>query len=128
MASTVDDVVGSGLCMLLMAPSGAGKSTLVEQLARELGAAVVSYDAHQRRMPGDTGVEAVTEEASAEDETMLPMPVHPRPAHRQVPRLRHPAHQPQVPHVGPGPNMPKRPDDRPHPGGFDVVQEKLPET
>ncbi|MCF1592406.1 AAA family ATPase [Streptomyces muensis] len=52
-----------GPCVLLMAPSGAGKSTLAEQLARELGAAVVSYDAHQRRMPGDTGVEAVTEDA-----------------------------------------------------------------
>lgn len=62
MASTVDDV-GDSVCVLLMAPSGAGKSTLAEHLARELGAAVVSYDAHQRRVPGDTGVEAVTEEA-----------------------------------------------------------------
>ncbi|WP_333745725.1 AAA family ATPase [Streptomyces sp. IBSBF 2950] len=63
MTSTVDDVVERGPVVLLMAPSGAGKSTLAERLARELGAAVVSYDAHQRRTSGDTGVEAVTEEA-----------------------------------------------------------------
>ncbi|MEU5476911.1 AAA family ATPase [Streptomyces mirabilis] len=52
-----------GRCVILMAPSGAGKSTLAEQLAHEMGAAVVSYDAHQRRLAGDTGVETVSEEA-----------------------------------------------------------------
>lgn len=51
--------------MVLIGASGAGKSTLAQALAAMTGAAVVSYDAHQRAMPGDDGRQSVTAEALA---------------------------------------------------------------
>ncbi|MGK5548483.1 AAA family ATPase [Streptomyces sp. URMC 127] len=56
-------LLGPGRCLLMMGPSGSGKSTAAAQLAAELGAVVVSYDDHQRRVAGDTGVEPVSEQA-----------------------------------------------------------------
>ncbi|RRR85700.1 ATP-binding protein [Streptomyces sp. RP5T] len=46
--------------MLMMGAAGAGKSTLAGPLAAVTGAVVVSYDAHQRQLAGDTGTEAVS--------------------------------------------------------------------
>ncbi|MEU4807396.1 AAA family ATPase [Actinosynnema sp. NPDC023587] len=54
-----------GRCVLLMGASGSGKSTLANALAAGSGAVVVSYDRHQRRVPGDTGVEPVGDRALA---------------------------------------------------------------
>jgi predicted kinase len=54
-----------GRCVLMMGASGSGKSTLANVLAAESGAVVVSYDRHQRCVPGDTGVEPVGEQALA---------------------------------------------------------------
>jgi protein phosphatase len=50
-------------CVLLMGASGSGKSTLAGRLSADTGAAVVSYDRHQRHVAGDTGVEPVSEKA-----------------------------------------------------------------
>ncbi|MFD8994237.1 AAA family ATPase [Streptomyces abikoensis] len=63
--SAVRRVFGPGRCLIVMGPSGSGKSTKAAQLAAELGAVVVSYDDHQRRAEGDTGVEPVGEQALA---------------------------------------------------------------
>lgn len=50
-------------CVLMMGASGSGKSTLAEQLAAATGAALVSYDHHQRHVAGDAGFEPVSEQA-----------------------------------------------------------------
>ncbi|GAB4590133.1 AAA family ATPase [Nocardia sp. IFM 10818] len=55
----------SAVVALTVGAAGSGKSTLARGLAARIGAVVVSYDDHQRRLPGDDGKQAVTDVALA---------------------------------------------------------------
>lgn len=69
-ASTADFVsterhCNSGRVLMMVGPAGSGKTTLARQFAAGAGGAVVSYDRHQRAIPGDDGVESVSPRALA---------------------------------------------------------------